>query len=544
MLPDTLYMPGSYIFRILIHVILLSLCLFVIFFPLYRQTAFSPEGTYYTRLHGKLSDYYSYISYIRQGKVQWFQTNQYAIEDTVPRWTHAYYLLLGRIGNWFHASPFDLYYFGILSSFLLFYFYTVKLVNFIFPLWYRLPAMVLVLFCGPFPPVWGISIGPELTIASVWWTKMDQHARLSLVPHHFIGIACLVGATYYFLRYLQDRHWRWVWWCLGIISIGTIFFSVPGFIFFVAVSCFALLLALKYLHRKSAVTATLLLGCIIILFGTFTAQWGMYHIYRSAQTAWIDPMAWEYETHRAETFPALFSVYFLSFGLLLPLLPFSLIGTIRKRSRVFMVIWLLFIIPLLLYQASVHGLLHVNKLRFVYSAPYVFAGILATHGIQILFGHIASAAARRVAWCLLILVIALNIFAGFSAYWWPLTQKGKEYKNMFIPQENIEAMNYLDTYVPAYTPVMTNWFTGAYVPAFSFMKVYTGHEFSTPDFKEREQTADRFYRGHMTEEEAKQLLERHGMVYVLWDIYPPVEAYSSFLRPVFGKKNVILYKVE
>lgn len=534
-------MIRSSILHILIHTIFFSLCLFIIFFPLYRQTILAPDATYYARVHGKLSDYYSYISYIRQGGIQLHQTNQYAIEDAAPRWTHGYYLLLGRVGRWVRASPLDLYYFGIATSFVLFYVYTMKLVSLVFSSRYRVLAMVFIFFGGPFPPIAGISIGPEITISSVWWTKMDQYNRLTLIPHHFLAVACLVAAAYYFLRFLRDFRWRWVGWCLGFVSFGTVFFSMPGFIFFLAVLCFTLYLCLQRLETASR--RRLILGCFLIILGTFSTQLMMYHLYKNAQMSWIDPMVWEYQTHRKEVFPTVFSVYLFSFGLLLLFLPISLVATIRKRAPSAIFLSLLFAIPPILYLASVSGLVPINKLRFVSSAPYVFAGILASQGIQWLFGRFSSVAARRVAWSILIAVIGFNVVVGFMAYWLPLTRKGEPYKNVYIPKENLEAIEYLHRTAPPYTAVMTNWVSGAYVPAFSFMKVFVGHEFNTPDFAQSQQTADRFYRGEMSSDEAKLLLRRYGIEYVLWDMYFPVAAYSAFLTPVYTGKSVILYRV-
>lgn len=218
--------------------------------------------------------------------------------------------------------------------------------------------------------------------------------------------------------------------------------------------------------------------------------------------------------------------------------------SIIKRKRFdCLFILLAAILPLLLYLSSVMGWITINKLRFVYSAPYVFAGLLATLGSKTIFDRLHSRVGRKLLILVIIVLLLGSNINGLRNHWFPLLLKRRIYKNVYIPKGHIQAVKFLDSYVPRYTKVLTTWSTGGFIPAFSYLRVFIGHELLTPNFWQKWDLADKFYMGKMTKDEAKKLLVENDIAYVFWDLGSPVAAYKDILSEVYTTSGVTLYKV-
>jgi len=522
--------------ELLIHTFFLLVLCIIVFLPLYRQTKLAPEGTYFPLVHGRFSDYYSYISYIRQGAIQLEQTNQYSTEDTTPKWTHFFYLLLGKIGSLFNISPFVMYHLGILVSLLIFYFYTYSLVKLVLPGIYRLIGLFIIFFAGPLPII---------SSSAVWWTKMDQYNRNSLVPHHYISSALLVASTYYLFRFTNEKKLKYAIFCVLANTVGIFFFIIPGFIFTLALLLMTSFMVISSSFRKNYIfLKSTLSGLTFVLVASFVAQWLVLQIFSISRPFWYDPLVWEYETHKSEIFPTIFSVYVLSYGILFLFIPFSAVSLKKIKRLQYLFIILVTILPLFLYQASVTGLVEINKLRFVYSAPYVFGGLLATLGIKNIRTSLKASKLTNFFAIGIGGIILVNSIMGFRIYWWPHLFNTKAYKNIYISTNYLSATNYLNSHAPKFAGVMTNWGSGSFIPAFSFVKVFIGHEFDTNNFWQKWDTADKFYKGVMTKDEALTLLKNHNIAFVLWDYGSPVENYKDFLTEVYAVPGLTLYKVK
>ena len=171
------------------HLLFLGLIVFYAFYPLYVQISYTPQDRFYTWMHGRYSDYYSYLSLIRQGATQFHQTNQFTTDITNPQYTHVFYLLIGRIGSFFHLNPIVIYHLTMVGCLLLFYFFTWRLISILLSGWFRILAMIFIFLTSPVPTVGGYSLFDiPLNISSLWWTKSDIYQRLTLIPHHFFRL--------------------------------------------------------------------------------------------------------------------------------------------------------------------------------------------------------------------------------------------------------------------------------------------------------------------------------------------------------------------
>lgn len=517
---------------IFLHIGILSILIFICFFPMYRQSVVAESGHYFPLVHGRYTDYYSYLSYIRQGSVQWYQTNQYSTADDTRRWTHAFYLILGRVSSLLHLSPPLAYHGALLLCLIVWYIYTVKLVNIVLAPTARVWAWALIFFAGPFPP----------PLETAWWTKMDLYNRVSLIPHHFFSVALLIAASYYLVRYYREGRKRWLVCCLVVQTIGTLVYNIPEFLFTVAV-CLVIIIQVirwKKIGRQKNVS-----GIFLIVFMSLMVQVGALVMYQSAGATGINARLWEYELHRPEVYPAVFSVYLQSYGILW-LGVLASVGMFWKKewSPESLFLFGMTVLPIIFYLLSIGGVFPVNKLRFVDGAPYVYAGLLAAGGLEAVVQRL-RVGKRKFLMVVVLVLIGIQSVISLRYYWWPLLvwTPPQQYDNMYIPQDYLKAVSYMDSHSPRYTPVLAPWSAAPYIPAVSFLRVYMGHETATDDFPRKWKEVESFYRATIPMEEARQLVRTNHLVYVLWDATHLAPGYDTFLDLEFTSGKVKAYRV-
>ncbi len=128
-------------------VVVLGIVLLVILPKLY-QLSTTPPGAVPLYVHGIGEDYFYDLMVIRQGLEGSAEIDQYTTEDTKPAYVHVYYLVLGWIGRYFHATAITMYGIGLALSLVVFVVSTMVLVHIVIPRKYRLLALVIIFFAG------------------------------------------------------------------------------------------------------------------------------------------------------------------------------------------------------------------------------------------------------------------------------------------------------------------------------------------------------------------------------------------------------------
>ncbi len=370
-----------------------------------------------------------------------------------------------------------------------------------------------------------------------------------MVPHHFFGSAMLLAAVYAFIRFVREKKLKYALFCALFQFLGLLVFSPPGFIFLSAVLLFNALYLTIYLKQKFSgrkgkygfgrIDDLLLLvkGTVIILIVSIAILTFSYSLVIGTGLS-----QWEYYIYRAEIFPGTFWVYVTSLGVLPFFAVFSLF-TIRQRlGRGQILMMFLSILPLIFYVASVFGFFTINKMRFVYSAPYVFWGILAVWGIRRIVENVKNKAMKKAVLTAILIIILISTISDLYGYWVPQLSKLDTPNNIYIPDQNISAMQYLNTNTKSFAAVLAPDYIGNYLPAFTLDRVYVGHEVATIDFFPKQKKAYHFFNLDFKAEEAAEFIKNNGIEYVFSDRGDIFAEFSSFLKPVFQKGNVVLYK--
>lgn len=527
-------------FRFFLHILFLGALIFMVLFPTERKGSVARAGTFYPHPHQILQDYYFDLSVIRQGRIQLYEADQYTTEETTPSLVHSLYLILGRIGQYAHLSDIQMYYVGIIGSLVIFYAGVVSLAGLFFSGIYKWMAILAIFWASPFPPVTLPFVG---YIGTGWWTLMDPWSRASLRPHHFFGVAMMVVGAYHAIQFYQKKKYISIILCILSTVGGIMASTIPQVILVISLGITLSIMGISQLFTKNrtldrrVVKGFLALFCVSLVFFFFM------QMMLASRFLWSSITVWSYETFRREVFPMTLGVYVISFGVLLPFIVLSLPRVVRKLKFEHVFVLSLFVVPFILYILSTAGILHVNKLRYVYSAPYVFAGILAVFGIREVAQKITRRILRNLFIAFTILVFIVSASGGLIGYWWSEVNKKEFFTNIYIPDRYMDTVAYIDRVAPRYAHVLSTFYVGMFLPAFSYTRVYVGHETSTYDFWNKRALSEQFFSGSMKKDEIESLLSLNRIQFVIWDTGKIPEEYLNFLTPLAHFEDITVYRV-
>ena len=275
------------------------------------------------------------------------------------------------------------------------------------------------------------------------------------------------------------------------------------------------------------------------------------------------------------------------------LFPFSILGAwqairSKKFESILIVCWL-FVPFLFIPLASKIGL---SNIRLIQGVPYLPLSILAIYGIKtiesfikqpkisILKTEINAPKIRAIlgadtwrdafAWAkgkhrnldkagvsekfgIKAAVIGLFLILIFSftfpAFKWSLQDQIREYwpifGNVYLDNRLNNAFAFINQNYPPKTIVLSTFYTGNYLPAFTRTVSYIGHFGYTYNVAEKEKKVMKFFEGNMKEEEAKEFLTSNKIT-LIWHGPEEKPIYSSYLypkilKPVYDKEEVTIY---
>jgi hypothetical protein len=473
----------------------------------------------------------------------WQVTQQYTLEKDQVDTSHIFYLLLGHLGRILDLSNIFMYHSAIIFSLILFYIFTYLLVSVFFKGLYKYFVLYLIYFTGPFPK-WEVSIlGQKYILGSVWWSSMEIYERLYHVPHHFFAISCLVGCLYFLIKFLRENKLKYAV-VIGVLSVlGIIFFSVPLFFFLILLLWIILFTLINFLKQKKLSISKNKLFTIVVIFLISLAVFitTYLRLVDWKTTGGVTALDLEYKTYLKEIYPNIYYAFVLSHSISLPLgLPAIYIFLKKKRNWQIFIVPFMAILPHFVYFGAIGGLIPISKHRLVYSAPYVFWGILAGIGIKYLI--VKNRIFKAVVAAMLVVIIISNTYLSLDYYWAPKMEDYFISSAEFIPKFEMNAMNYLRNFTQEYSHIIAIFNSATYLPAFTSNRLYLGHEWSTLKFWEKWPVNDKFMMGKMNSEEAEKFLEENRISYIFWNVGKLPIDYQSLMKPVFNDGYVTVYK--
>jgi hypothetical protein len=194
------------------------------------------------------------------------------------------------------------------------------------------------------------------------------------------------------------------------------------------------------------------------------------------------------------------------------------------------------------------GFLHINKQRFAFSAPYFFCAVISVWALERLVKAIQKKGKKFISWGRLlrwgiILIFLINAGTGLYYYWRSELYQKDIYYNVYIADEAMRSLTYIDKMIPPLSKIMTTYYTGMFVPVFTTQKVFIGHDVSTLDFGTKWWYSNALFDGRLTPQEAKDLFVRYGIQYLYWDRGDIFEKYQPLVIELYRDGWMRVYKV-
>lgn len=527
-------------------VFLLSIAMLVAF-PQIRRIWVTPARSFYPIIHKIPEDYYSYLSYIRQGKERLFPVDKYSATQSTSRSAFVYYGLLGRIAALLGLSPIFMYWVGLVVPLLMYYVFTYQLVKFVLPT-ARWLTMYVIFFGSPFAKGDIHLAGQTISLGIEEWMGLDIYSRLTMKPHHFIATALFVGATYCFIRFQKEKKLIQLIVAGIFLNTSILFFAIPGFLLLLALltilaGSFFPVIRLWIAHKSlPALVVKKHHGHVFLVSVMIFAVAFLSLSFVRAEVEKFQLISYESQFNDPQT--SLFSLaarFFLPYGIL-PFFALAGLFSLRKQWTFSQALVCCMIgIPAVLFILASKGYVPLPAIRFVYFAPYVFMGILSSWGMTSLVGRIRNRRTAMIAWGTIGVILLSMTWCGLRSYWFPEYLKTEIYYNTYIPQPYMRAMEYLDTYTSEDSAVMSTFGTGMFIPAFTHNRVYTGHE-AIANFGEIYWYAESFMEGKLPKEDAGKLLGENNISYVFWDTGVLPTHYQGLMEPVFTHEYITIYK--
>lgn len=525
----------------MVDIILLLGALIISIIPDFYRISITPAGKTYTLLHNHLTDYYYYLSLMRQGfEGNWLLTTRMTPETFQPVFAQTFFALLGNLARVFHVSLPVTYLVSRIVTGVILMLVVLLLVRKIFKnRYYRIFACLMVFFSTGFWTVSSVSGKLSVNQFLTFWTRMDPILRTTYLPHHVISTALGILSIVLLSEALERSDLK------KVIPAGICGF-LAGFIYFASminilggvVIAFMTFLCVSFIKKQKGVPGKTFF--FLIYFGISVLSFA--YLLVLAKTTF----PWSSYANAGErfTFGFFVSEYIGALG---PALLLALLGigtVIRGKS------WL----PKLLLGWAIFpfaGLLIINKIYWQFAdiyyleaASYIPLGILAVYGWKVLeqrIFHKIKGSAVIFAVILILYFIPPLVFS----FQKEISRYSPYLYNIYIPDEILAGIRWLDINTPAQSVVLAGGYFGSIIPAFTHNRVVYGHPASTFNAIEKMQDLLLFF-SQKDKNLAGEILKKYGVSYVFYaaDTDPPGNDFikSLPLTEVFENNSVKIYK--
>lgn len=542
--------------------------------PLVAHIRHAPTGRTFAFIHNNAQDFYFYNALMNEGKGgAWLTYDPYTHEQHRSSIIFSYFLWLGKLAGLFHMPTAVLYH----TVRLLFGAATVGAAWILikrFGIPYPRLTFLFFLFAAPF--LHTIPDGDKvITVPFMhWWTGMDPVRRFAYLPHHMVGSFLLITSFLLLTAFVQSKKKKFLLWAGACIPILA-FIHTPSLFIILLILPIAGIIYFLPRYKNWYCIGLLVLYWFIGLFSL---------VFMLSQTGKGFPWSQYIEWEKTLQFPVPQELI----GALGILTPFAVLGAARALSSasfplILSACWL-FVPFAFLPLARTLGF---SNIRLIQGTPYLPLSILAVLGIKTLEEMIGIILLKlyknpkfkvqssnqvqnpkhlalrhlRLIWHLkfelgnfLSPIFAFTLFtvATFPTLQWSLKDQVREYwpifGNIYIDNRLFSAFDFIDKNYPPRTVVLSTFYTGNYLPAYTHISTYLGHFGYTMDTNTKEKETNEFFSGKMPLEKAHALLKRNTITLVFQG---PEEKplfndklYPAILKPVYDTQEATIYSLK
>ncbi len=545
-------------------------------------------------IHNNAQDFFFYQSLMNQGaRGAWLTSDSFTTEAHKPSIIFAYFLWLGKLAHAL-SLPFPIMYHALR---ILFGFLTLLAAYCMLRTAYSSPRLSFFFFLFAAPFLHTIPDGATFRTVPFmhWWTGIDPIRRVAYLPHHMIGAFLLVSSMLLFVRYYTKHSRRSMLVAISCIPLLTFFHTPSLFILLITLPATVLLYAIRtYLGKKC--TFIWNKGNIRIRIHPYSIPWrtlhhpmiftGAYMLFGFAclygmvsQTSQGFPWSQYIEWERRLQFP-LHMELIPALGILFPL---SLVGIVPALAGgnfggLLAITWLF--VPIICIPLA--PILGLSNVRLIQGVPYLPLAILAGTGIEGIHMFLRKFSIFNFQFLMnvqkknfqyfknarldlnenfklkienyIILAACIGLFAYFTipTLQWSIKDQIREYMpiygNIYFDNRMQNAFSYINTRYPAGTHVLSTFYTGNYLPAFTHTTSFVGHTGYTQKLGEKEPLTGAFFSQTLSEKDAHRLLQDNKITLVFQG---PEEMpifsgtlYPGLLSVVYDADPVRIYEVK
>ncbi len=523
--------------QFVVYIFLCAVTFVSAFGPLVYAYVHAPVGTQYRFADGFFPDYYHYLMKIESGMMGKFgYYNRYTEIPQPVSYGHAIFPLMGQLGAVLGLYRADIVYLisRVVTLCLLFAVMYAAVTRLFAKARYRILAYIL-FFTGTsgytVSRVGGVLRAVEPITFSGFYNALQ---KFPAPPQHLLASTLLLFVGIIAFRPVLTRAY-WVVLIAGAFCIG----MLQPFIGAVGVASVWFVVGWSILTKKEWRSA-------VRLAVIYTAASIVPLLYYAYLFKYVPPWTiWATNTF-GYNYQIDFWGYLVANIMYLPFLVF-LIPVARKLPRmyVFFLGWGA-IIPTALFPFAARGTL-LSLPRLLQVQQYIPLSILAAYAAETMLRSGGKALQRISIWLLCAAAIL------FAALPWRTTildsfaWKQPGYYNVFIPDDFLSALTYLETRTSAESVVLTGEYMSDVIPAFTHNRVILGRSDVVTDYDTKLQGMYTVFGGHPDPVFVYNYLKKYRISYVLFGTDTPQFGvpYTSFpfLVPVFSRGSVTVVRV-
>lgn len=528
---DFLSSEKLYIIIITVLILVFNLAPYV-----YQQLHAFPDKTYIGSFP-IIIDKPVYMAEMTQGaEGNWLFTYNYTTELKTKTFIYIFYILLGHIAAFLNLPLETIFFlsrffFGIILIFTIIYFirYFIESAN------QRKFAYFFAFFATG---VGFLTLNPYAL--DLWMPDFMPMVRFSYFPHMVLANILLLAIFLLFFHSLKTKNFNLAVWA-GIFGfILNILLPYHNFIIYSVITLFALT---TFIQNKDSFKKHL---PNILIFFALSLPSFFYMTYMGV----ADPFWKEVAKYNFLPTPNIQSVL-SGYGMILL---FSLIGIgsmfkNKNPHSLFFTLWISSTL-LLAYAPFIP-----MQRRVLETGLFVGLAITASFGVTEIYNRFKSSNPKNAIFKMIFIFIFILpvMFFDNIINWLAFTHTINDKDNLqfYVPNENVEAMQWLRQNSSFDSIVLSSYYNGNIMPYYANRMTYIGHGLMTIDFEKKAEKVQNFYAAKYSQTAMTEFLKENGIDYIFFSDeekkignsqFNPAELY--FLKNIYQNDKVIIYKFE
>jgi hypothetical protein len=500
----------------------------------------TPKGMQYLGTVHNASDYFSYLSYMAEGRDHWVTSSDLYTEEAIPRnFSRWEFVLFGHLLYMIHSNLIVGYEIMIFLCLIFFLGASYVFLKFLLPHkpWQQVLAFLLFATATSWPIVTHSTLGFAFGYHTYWYNTGNIIVRFGPTPHHLFAGGLFVCGFIFTLLWRQRHQW---WYLVVLSTIACLVVTINPVLWLLLMATVGLASLTAHILEKKSWHIRLLWQnyAPTIAMGAGGLPSALYLQHAFSIPPWTNGAGWEMWQ---QIYVAPIDIFYGS-GLIMI---FGLIGILpaaKRHTYSHLLSIYMILICFVCFYTRVSFYLKVTNARFLPPALYVFLGMVASEGILFL-GHLVPQW-KRVVCSGLVALYLISIIPSHVAQQRELSMIDTNNTLIYATDDMWKSYTYVDENLPKEATYLVQWPFTLQFPALTARKSFFGGSDMTIDGGVKTASMSAFFAGHLSEPQVKEFFTIHPIKYVFaYSNNSAIEKWPYF-RQVFRTPQVTIYSVE